>query len=153
MKIDMKQGVIETLVGFFVLVVAFGFLSFAYNISNASKVTNVYSIFANFQDIEGITEGSDVKLAGIKVGYVDSLALDRDTYYAAVKVHIDKAIDIPVDSRAIITSSGLLGGKYIRINPGASDDNFTDGDRIKFTQSSLSIEDLIAKLMYSITSK
>jgi len=149
----MKQGVIETLVGFFVLVAAFGFLSFAYNISNVSKASNEYSVFANFQDIEGIAEGSDVKLAGIKVGYVDSLVLDRDTYYAAVKFRIDEAVEIPVDSRAIIASSGLLGGKYIRINPGASDDNFTDGDRIKFTQASLNIEDLIAKLMYSITSK
>tara|TARA_B110000503_G_C7167709_1_gene422709 strand:+ start:3620 stop:4069 length:450 start_codon:yes stop_codon:yes gene_type:complete len=149
----MKQGVIETLVGLLVLVIAFCFLSFAYNISNVSKTRGGYNVFANFQDIDGISEGVDVKLAGIKIGYVDNVALDSETYYAVVKLYIEKAIEIPEDSRAIIATSGLLGGKYIRINPGGSDDNLSDKGKIRFTQSSLNIEDLISKLMYSLTSK
>ncbi len=149
----MKQAKLETIVGFMVLAVAFGFFAFAYKISNASRGNSGYTLIANFQNIDGISEGSDIKLAGIKVGQVGSLVLHDDTYYASVKLLIDDSVDIPVDSRAIVSTSGLLGGKYIRINPGASDDNFVDGGKIKFTQSALNIEDLIGKLMYSLTSK
>ncbi len=149
----MKQGIIETLVGFFVLIVAFGFLGFAYNASDFSKTNKGYTLTANFQNIDGIAKGSDVKLAGIKIGFVESLSLESNTYYATLSLNINEGIDIPKDSSAIVSTSGFLGGKYIRINPGASDDNFTDGGKIKFTQSSLNIEELIGKLMYSITSK
>ena len=149
----MKQGIIETLVGFFVLIVAFSFLGFAYNISDFSKTNNGYTVTANFQNIDGIAKGADVKLAGIKIGSVDSLSLEDNTYYAILSLSINEGVNIPKDSSAIVSTSGLLGGKYIRINPGASDDNFADGGKIKFTQSSLNIEDLIGKLMYSITSK
>ncbi len=149
----MKQGIIETLVGFFVLIVAFSFLGFAYNASNFSKTDKGYMLTANFQNIDGIAKGADVKLAGIKVGFVDSLSLEDNTYYAILNLKVNEGVNIPKDSSAIVSSSGLLGGKYIRINPGASDDNFVDGGKIKFTQSSLNIEDLIGKLMYSITSK
>ena len=121
--------------------------------SNASKGSGGYKLIANFQNVDGITAGSDVKLAGITIGQVDSLVLNEDTYYASVQLLIDDSVKIPVDSRAIVSTSGLLGGKYIRINPGASDDNFVGGDKIKFTQSALNIEDLIGKLMYSLTSK
>ena len=95
----------------------------------------------------------EARLAGIKVGYVDSVVLDSDTYYAGVKLYIEKAIEIPEDSRAIVATSGLLGGKYIRISPGGAEENLKNEGRIKFTQSSLNIEDLIGKLMYSLTSK
>jgi len=149
----MKQAKFETIVGFMVLIVAFGFFSFAYKISNSSKGSNGYALTANFQNIDGISEGADIKLAGIKIGQVGSLLLNAETYYASATLLIDESVAIPVDSRAIVSTSGLLGGKYIRINPGASDDNFVDGGKIKFTQSSLNIEDLIGKLMYSLTSK
>ncbi len=149
----MKQGIIETLVGFFVLIVAFSFLGFAYNVSDFSKTNKGYMLTANFQNIDGIAKGADVKLAGIKIGFVDSLSLEDNTYYAILNLNINEGVAIPKDSSAIVSTSGLLGGKYIRINPGASDDNFIEGGKIKFTQSSLNIEDLIGKLMYSITSK
>lgn len=149
----MKQGIIETLVGFFVIIIAIAFFVFAYNLSNLSKVRNGYSILAKFQNIDGISEGSDVKLAGIKVGHVESLTLEHDTYYAEVNLFIENGIEVPVDSRAIVSTNGLLGGKYIRISPGGAENNLGNGGKIKFTQSALNIEDLIGKLIYSITSK
>ena len=149
----MKQARLETIVGFIVIIIALGFFVFAYNVSNVSKGTGGYKLIANFQNIEGITTGSEVKLAGINIGRVDSLTLNDDTYYASIQLLIDDSIKIPADSIAIVSSSGLLGGKYIRINPGASDDNLVNGDKIRFTQSTLNIEDLIGKLMYSLTSK
>jgi phospholipid/cholesterol/gamma-HCH transport system substrate-binding protein len=149
----MKQARLETIVGFIVIIIAIGFFVFAYNESSGSKSSGGYKLIANFQNIDGITAGSDVKLAGINIGRVDSVTLNDDTYYASIQLLIDDSIKIPADSSAIVSSSGLLGGKYIRINPGASDDNLVNGDKIRFTQSALNIEDLIGKLMYSLTSK
>ena len=87
------------------------------------------------------------------VGYIDNVTLENGTYFAVARLKIKKGIDIPSDSRAIVSTSGLLGGKYIRINPGSADDNLQENGKFKFTQSSINIEDLISKLMYSLTSK
>lgn len=149
----MKQNLVETLVGLIVLIIAGSFFYFAYNISKVGKSRDGYNIIANFQDIDGISEGADVKLAGVKIGYVDSLKLDPETYYAGVNLYIDKEIEIPKDSRASVATSGLLGGKYIRITPGGSEDNLTNNNRVRFTDPSLNLEDLIGKLIYSFTSK
>lgn len=149
----MKQGTLETLIGFAVLVVAFAFFIYAYNISNATKQMDGYLLEAHFENIEGLTVGSDVKMSGIKVGYVENIRLEKDTYFAIVKLRINKDVEVPSDSRVIISTSGLIGNKYVRINPGASEDNLAEGQKINLTQSALNIEDLIAKLMYSVTSK
>jgi phospholipid/cholesterol/gamma-HCH transport system substrate-binding protein len=149
----MQQRVIETIVGFIVICLALFSFVFFYKVSDSSKESDGYFLNAYFQNIEGLSEGNDVKLAGIKVGYIDNLSLENGTYFAIAKLKIKKGIDIPSDSRAIVSTSGLLGGKYIRINPGAADDNLQENGKIKFTQSSINIEDLIGKLMYSLTSK
>lgn len=149
----MKQGAIETIVGFAVICIAALFFAFSYTISHSAKSGDGYIISAAFQNIEGLSEGNDVKLSGIKIGYIDGLTLEKDTYFAVAKLRIQDGIEIPSDSRAIVSTNGLLGGKYIRINPGAAEDNLKNNEKIKFTQSALNIEDLIAKLMYSVTSK
>lgn len=149
----MKQGTIEAIVGFAVICVAAFFLVFSYRISHASKEGDGYLVIADFQNIDGLAEGNDVKLSGIKVGYIDSMTLEKDTYFATVKLRIQKDVELPSDSRASVSTSGLLGGKYIRITPGAADDFLKSGEKIKFTQSALNIEDLISKLAYSMTSK
>lgn len=149
----MKQGTFETMIGVMVLAVAMIFFIFAYKTSNYSNLDKGYHIVANFQNIDGILEGADVKLSGIKIGSVHNIALDKDTYYAAVQLQINDNISIPKDSSAIVSTSGLLGGKYIKITPGASDDIIKENGKIRFTQSALNIEELIGKLMYSLTSK
>jgi len=149
----MKGGAIETIVGFLVILTAAGFFAFVYNISNSSKTKDGYLLKAHFQNIEGLTNGSDVKLSGIKIGYVDNIKLEKDTYFAIVDLRIEKDVSIPADSRAAVSTSGLLGGKYISINPGASEENLASNGQLKFTQSALNLEDLISKLMYSVTSK
>jgi phospholipid/cholesterol/gamma-HCH transport system substrate-binding protein len=149
----MKHSIVETLVGLLVLLIALAFLVFAYNASNVSKTRDGYSVIANFQDIDGISKGADVKLAGIKIGYVDQVTLDPNSFSAGVRLFVDNNVEIPEDSRAIVATTGLLGGKYIRITPGGSEANLKNEGKIKFTQSALNIEDLIGKLMYSLTSK
>jgi phospholipid/cholesterol/gamma-HCH transport system substrate-binding protein len=148
----MKQGLIETIAGFFVLAVAFGALTFAYNVTDYPGSDKNYNLFAHFQNIDGISKGSDVKLAGIKIGTVSNIELENDTYYAILNLKLDKNVVIPDDSSAIVSTTGILGGKYIRLTPGGSDTNFEEGGRIRFTQSTINIEDMVAKLMYSLTS-
>jgi phospholipid/cholesterol/gamma-HCH transport system substrate-binding protein len=126
---------------------------FFYKISDSGEDGEGYFLNAYFQNIEGVAEGNDVKLSGIKIGYIDNVTLENGTYFAVARLKIKKGIDIPSDSRAIVSTSGLLGGKYIRINPGSADDNLKENGKFKFTQSSINIEDLISKLMYSLTSK
>ena len=149
----MKERVIETVVGFIVICVAIFSFMFFYKISDSGEDGEGYFLNAYFQNIEGVAEGNDVKLSGIKIGYIDNVTLENSTYFAVARLKIKKGIDIPSDSRAIVSTSGLLGGKYIRINPGSADDNLKENGKFKFTQSSINIEDLISKLMYSLTSK
>lgn len=145
----MKQNIIETIVGFLVLAITTWFFVFAYNSSNRSKPHDGYILVANFDNAEGIAQGSDVMLAGVKVGYVESLTIDTISFLAEVKFRIDKYITLPKDSRASIISSGLLGNKFIAITPGSSDDNLKENDNVKYTQSAINLESLIGKFIYS----
>jgi phospholipid/cholesterol/gamma-HCH transport system substrate-binding protein len=149
----MKNNIIELLVGFAVIIIAASFFIFGYKINYKDDNVDNYTINAYFQNIEGLEQGSDVKLSGIKIGYVENITLEKDTYYAIVKMRINKAVEIPADSRAIVSTSGILGGNYVRITPGGDDVNLADNEKIKFTQSALNLEDLIGKLMYAVTSK
>lgn len=150
----MKQGTIETVTGFVVLIIALSFFTFAYKISGRSKFDQkTYNLVADFQNIEGISKGADVKIAGIKIGVVEDIKLEDESYYALVQLKIKQDVQIPNDSSAVVSTSGLIGSKFIKINPGSSEDNFKNGGKIRFTQSTLNIEDLVSKLVYSMTSK
>lgn len=144
----MKQNVVETLVGFLVIITALVFFIFAYNKNNFSEVDDGYMVSANFENAEGVTNGTDVMLAGIKIGVVEKMTLDPSNFLAVISLKIDKHIKLPKDSRAAITSSGLLGGKFIAISPGSSEEFLAERSQIKYTQSSINIEALVGKLLY-----
>jgi phospholipid/cholesterol/gamma-HCH transport system substrate-binding protein len=145
----MRQNVIETVIGFIVLVTAIAFFTYAYKNSGQSEDTKGYLVNATFQSAEGIVKGSDVMIAGIKVGTVEDLGLDKESYMAQVKMRLKEGLPIPQDSVAAIVSQGLLGGKYVVIMPGADEENLKDNDTIKHTQSSINFESLIGKFMFS----
>jgi phospholipid/cholesterol/gamma-HCH transport system substrate-binding protein len=150
----MTQNIVETIVGFFIIIIALGFLTFAYNkADNSSDITKTYPIKAHFQNAEGVFEGSDVMLAGIKIGFVETLSLDKNSFFAVIKFRINNDIKLPKDTQAAISTSGFLGSKFISLAPGAADEELAANDEIKHTQSSLNIESLISKLMYSISNK
>ncbi|MGC0371779.1 MAG: hypothetical protein DGJ47_000479 [Rickettsiaceae bacterium] len=149
----MKQGIFETIVGMLVLVCAFAFFYYSYNVSGASNSSNTYTLKAEFDNIDGISNGSDVKISGIKVGTIKNVILEKDTYYAVLDLDIDKQVQIPKDSRASVSTHGIIGGRYIRITPGADDSMLQNNDKIIYTQSALNIEDLISKVVHSFTSK
>ncbi|MFZ2004918.1 MAG: outer membrane lipid asymmetry maintenance protein MlaD [Stellaceae bacterium] len=144
----MKGNVIETVMGAVVLVVAALFLFFAYNMSQLRSVKG-YELSANFEHIDGIRDGSDVRISGIKVGSVLSTTLDPKTFLATVKMSVEPDYKLPDDSVAEIVSSSLLGDKYMSLVPGGSDKDIPAGGQIKYTQSSVSLEHLIGQMMFS----
>ncbi len=144
----MQKNILETLMGAVVLVVAGLFLMFAYKGSEV-RVEEGYSLRAQFSNISGITMGSDVRIGGIKIGTVTDLTLDPESYDAVATLNIRKNTKIPKDSTASVVSSGLLGDKYVQITPGGEDAMLEGGGKISFTQSSVNLEELIGKFMFS----
>ncbi len=144
----MANNAIETVMGAVVLAVAGGFLYFAYNNSNVKPIEG-YQVLAGFSNISGITPGSSVRVGGIKIGVVEALDLDPKSFQAVAKLRIGKAVPLPRDSSAAIQSTGLIGEKFLAIEPGGDEENLKDGDRISFTQPSVSLEEMIGKFVFS----
>lgn len=145
----MSRNSIETIMGGVVLLIAASFLVTAYQSKQLKTVSDGFSVSAKFDDASGIVSGSDVRIGGVKVGVVDSLTLDNKTYRAIVKISLANAVRVPSDSAATIKSDGLLGGKFISVDPGGSDELLADGGVIEFTQSSISLEEMIGKFVFS----
>ena len=138
----------DFLIGSLVLLCAIGF--FFYSFKNSKISTNEgYNIFAKFENADGITIGSDIKISGIKVGSIIEQSLDEKTFKANLKMNVLDNIKIPSDSSAKIVSEGLLGSKYISISLGGDEENLKDGQEILFTQSSVNFEDLLGKFIFS----
>lgn len=146
----MKKSIFETLVGFIVIIIAIVFAVYALSIGVGGRDTdsNGYTLTAKFQNAEGIYVGSNVMLAGVRIGSVDTLSLDNATFTVVVQLRIDDDIKLPKDSQAAIISSGMIGNKFISISPGGDDDVLNNGDTIAYTQSSLNLESLVDKFIY-----
>jgi phospholipid/cholesterol/gamma-HCH transport system substrate-binding protein len=144
----MRGNVIETVMGAVVIVVAGLFLVFAYRTSQLREVAG-YQVTADFERVDGIRQGSDVRIAGIKIGSVTGEDLDPKTFLATVRMSIEPAVKLPDDTVAEIISSGLLGDKYMSLVPGGSDKVIPPGGKITYTQSSVSLENLIGQMMFS----
>jgi phospholipid/cholesterol/gamma-HCH transport system substrate-binding protein len=145
-----RRNAAEILAGLVVLVVAAGFLAYALATSGAAGVPG-YSLSAEFDRIDGLTVGSDVRMAGVKVGAVTGTSIDPKSYLAVVDFTVQKNIELPSDSSASIASQSLLGGKYLALVPGGSVTMIQPGGRVTITQGSVSLEDLLGKFIFSVT--
>ena len=143
----MANQATETLIGAIVLAVAGGFLVYAANTADMS-IRGGYPLSAEFRAAEGLDPGSDVRLAGVKVGSVTSLGLNRDNYFAIVGMAVDEDVKIPEDSVAKIASDGLLGGNFVDIDPGASNFMLEPGAAFQNTQGSVNLIDLVSKAIH-----
>ena len=144
----MSRNVIETVMGGVVLVIAALFLVFAYTTAQI-RATRGYEVTAEFDRVEGIREGTDVRISGIKIGSIVSQTLDPKTFLAIVRMSIDPDIKLPTDTVAQIASSGLLGDKYLSLVPGAEEETIPAGGKIARTQSPISLENLIGQYIFS----
>ncbi len=138
----------EIIVGTFVLFCAIFFFSFSFKSAKINSEKG-YEIIAKFDNIDGISNGSDVKISGVKVGTVSEQFLDEKTFRATLKILINNNVKIPLDSSAKIASEGLLGSKYLAINIGGDEEFIAAGGEILFTQSSVNFEDLLGKFIFS----
>jgi phospholipid/cholesterol/gamma-HCH transport system substrate-binding protein len=141
----------EVIIGTFVLVAAAFFMFFSANIAGLGTKEG-YNILAKFDNIDGITIGTDVKISGVKIGTVEDQYLDKDDFRATLKLKINDGVKVPADSSAKISSEGLLGSKYLAIFPGGDIENLNEGEEIIFTQSSVNLEDLLGKFIFSSNS-
>ena len=145
----MKENVLEILIGSIVLIFAFVFVIFS--LSSTGLQQKGKFINAEFGNISGLKVGDDVLIAGIKVGEVSSNTLDTKSYLAIVKLNLKNNIFIPDDSIAKISSASLLGGQYVEIIPGASDEMLKDDETIYDTRDPVSLTDLLGQAVFSAT--
>lgn len=147
----MSNRLIETLAGAAVITVAVAFAAYSYSRAGIGTVDG-YEISASFNRIDGLAVGNDVRISGVKVGTVIEQDLNPETYMAVVKMSVRSDIMLPLDSSAKIASDGLLGGKFVALEPGGDIDMIAAGGEIEYTQGSVNLEDLIGQAIYSSTS-
>jgi phospholipid/cholesterol/gamma-HCH transport system substrate-binding protein len=149
----MRKNIIETFFGGVVLIIAAFFLTFAYSFSNVKKV-NGYPVIANFQNVIGIEIGSDVVIGGYKIGTITDIEMNDDYFMKTTLTIKDEFKNkIPTDSIAIISSPGLLSEKVVSIEPGIEEEYLQAGQEIVNTQAGASIEQLLGKVIFSLTDK
>ena len=152
----MQNRTMEIGVGLFLLAGILALLLLALRVSGLSPTasTDTYKLYAYFDNIAGPTVRAKVTMAGVTIGKVTAIDLDRDNFTARVTLQIDKSVDnLPTDSTASILTAGLLGEKYIGISVGGDDTLLKNGGTIHDTQSSLVLEDLIGKFLMNTVSK
>ena len=137
----------EVLTGTAVVLAAAGFLVYASQFSDIGSGDRTYSMSASFRSIEGVTVGTDVRLGGVKVGTVTSLALNPETFRADATFTVDESLLLPEDTAIVVASEGLLGGSFLELLPGGSPFNLEPGTEIEDTQSSVSIVQLLLRFV------
>ncbi len=145
----MKDNLLEIIVGSLVLLFAGAFVIFSISITGYQQKGRIFN--AEFGNIGGLKVGDDVMIAGVKVGEVSSNHLNNETYLAVIRLNLDKNIMVPEDSLARISTSSLLGGQYVEIIPGVSDNMLSESDTIYNTRDPVSLTDLLGKAVFSAT--
>jgi phospholipid/cholesterol/gamma-HCH transport system substrate-binding protein len=146
------RSLAEVAAGAIVLAVAAIFLGYAVLHSGRGTVTaEGMQLRASFDRIDGLANGADVRIAGVKVGTVTDSRIDPESFAAVLTFKVDRSLKLPTDTSAEITSEGLLGGKYVSLVPGGSDKLLADGGRITETQGSVSLESLLGRFIFSVT--
>ena len=139
----------EFYVGFFVLI---GIMASAYLFISLGEIrffsNDQYSVYGYFSSVSGLKQGARVEMAGVPIGSVSSIAIDRKRMVAKVEFAIDKSIELTEDSIASVKTSGIIGEKYVDISPGGSDIALEEGGEIEYTESSLDIESLVRKFIF-----
>ncbi len=146
----MNKKPVETIMGLVVLVVAAFFLFFAYKVSDL-QVVKGYDVHAKFLKVGGLNVGSDVRINGIKVGSVVALSLDKEDFIANVTMSLLPNVQLPKDSVAAIVGDGLMGDKFIKIEPGKSAEMLQNGDNLAKTKDFKTLEDMVGEIIFMVT--
>jgi phospholipid/cholesterol/gamma-HCH transport system substrate-binding protein len=145
----MKKYSIETVVGIFVLV---GIICVAYMTLKLGKVSfsgdSYYSLYADFTSVSGLRKGNPIEIDGIEVGRVENMGIDQKKQMAVVELKISKGINVYDDASVSIKTAGLIGDKFIKIDPGGGGNVLKHGDRITETTAAIDIEELVGKYAF-----
>lgn len=141
---------VEAVLGAVVLLTATFFLLFIYATSDF-LLERGHQVRALFVKIGGLQIGADVRIAGVKVGTVIGQSLNPKTFEAMVQMSILPKIDLPKDTVASIVSEGLLGGKYVQLEPGLSEEKLSQEDIITTTKSYRSVEEIVSEIIFLAT--
>ena len=150
----MKRYPIESVVGIFVVI---GLLCVAYMTVKLGKVSwfgdDYYPLYARFTSVSGLRVGSPVEIDGIQIGRVESMSIDSARQMALVELKIEKGMKIYDDASASIKTSGLIGDKFVKIDPGGGGDVLKPGGTVTETTSAVDIEDLVSKYVFGDINK
>lgn len=146
----MERSTLDLWVGAFVVAGIAALVVLALKVGNLStyNVSKTYQVQAYFTNVGGLKTTASVRSAGVLVGRVSEIVLDRDRYEARVTMTIDERYQFPTDTFANIQTSGLLGENFIGLLPGAEDQMLKSGGVFKKTQSAMVLEDLIGQFIY-----
>jgi phospholipid/cholesterol/gamma-HCH transport system substrate-binding protein len=143
----MAENLSEVIAGGAVLAAAVGFLVYAGQSTGYARSPDSYPLTASFRSVDGVSVGTDVRLAGVKVGTVTALSLNPQTYFAETTISLRKDVLLPDDSTILISSEGLLGGNFVELQPGGSPDMLAPGAEIEDTQGAVSLISLLLKFV------
>ena len=150
----MKKYTMETIVGIFVV---FGLLCVGYMTVKLGKVNLLgdasYSLIANFTSVAGLRIGNPVNILGIDVGRVERITMDQANQKAVVEIRIKKGIKVYDDAIVSIKTEGLIGDKYLSIDPGGGGNILSDKGVIADTQAAVDIQELISKYAFGEVKK
>lgn len=148
----MHRNIFETVMGGVVLLVAALFLWVAYTMAEVNVVSG-YKVSATFSQLGGLPIGSDVQVSGVKVGSVADRRLDPVNFEAVITMGIENDVMLPEDTVAMIASEGVLGGKFVRLDPGKSKTMIPPGGKIEQTRPYRSLEDQVGEIIFLATGK
>lgn len=135
----------EIVAGAAVLAIAAGFALYAVRGSGVVSEPDSYPLTASFRSVEGVSVGTDVRLAGVKVGTVTALTLNPETFFADATISMRNDVTLPVDSTLLVSSEGLLGGTFVEVQPGGALEVVEAGGEIEDTQGAVSLITLLMK--------
>ena len=147
MRALLRENIGEAIVGLLVVLLAVWFVIFAWKRTGGGEKAGSIKITAIFPNASGVTPGTDVRVAGLKIGSVQRLSLDPQSYQVKVELALDPTAKLPADSSASITSDGLLGATFVAMNPGGSPTPLKNGDTITDTQGSMDLMALIGQFI------
>ena len=138
----------EFILGLLILVMTFfAFITIFSKISYFKPVNN-FSLVSSFFDIGQLDIGSDVKINGVKVGEVNKIYLDIDTYMAVVNTSFEKIINIPSDSSFKISNNGFVGSTYVEISLGTSPIFYKNNEETENNIDAISLEEIINNFIF-----
>jgi len=137
----MRESIFEALTGLVVILAAGFFLAFSLSQRSEAATGESYALLAKFPRADAIAPGSDVRVAGVKVGAVTGVSVNPETLRAEVRLAVSRSIELPQDSTAKVQADGLLGSNYIFIEPGGDPENLPmDGSGVfEYTSGSVDI--------------